>query len=154
MKRKYSVIAAAGLLMVGLVLGATCLATSTLATSKSQSLTLSPGFAPDPFVIDGVSGGSLATPDCGYIKSASPDYVITLTESFEFLQAAVLASGDVTLLIETSNGRRICSDDVAGLMPQISGTAAAGTYKVWIGDYLESGTGYPYKLSLTQLKSE
>jgi hypothetical protein len=43
---------------------------------------------------------------------------------------------------------------VNGLMPQVSGAPAAGSYKIWIGDYLtQSDTGYDYELSLSQTKA-
>lgn len=151
MKRwKYAVIAlVSGLLTLGVWLG-----TASIARSDSADITLSPGFSPDPLISTGVSGGAQATPDCGYINAA-PNHIVTLTDTFPFLQAKVMSNGDVTLLIEAPTGKRICSDDVDGLMPQISGAPAAGSYKIWIGDYLtQPESGYDYELSLSQTKVE
>jgi len=114
-------------------------------------LSLAPGFMPNPEVVGGLSGGKRITPDCGYVKSANtPDYVVTLTKPFTSLKASVQASGDVTMLIEGPNGR-ICSDDVNGLMPEVSGSALAGTYRVWIGDYVgKANNGFSYQLTLSE----
>jgi len=116
-----------------------------------QPFTLSPGFVPDPQIGTGLSGGTRPTPDCGYVDQANaPDHVVTLTNSFNFLRASVEATGDVTLLIEGPDGR-FCSDDVNGLMPEISGYWPAGTYYVWIGDFVGSPTGaYRYELYLSE----
>lgn len=134
---------------VGVSLGV-WLGVAATARSDSHSLLLSPGFSPDPLVMTGISGGTQTTPDCGFIKTGSPNLTVTLTDAFQFLQAAVTAAGDVTLLVEAPSGRRICSDDVNGLMPQISGAPPAGTYKIWIGDYqAQPDTGYSYQLTLT-----
>lgn len=113
--------------------------------------TLMPGFAPDPQVVTGRSGGSRVTTDCGSVKSThAPDYVLTLSQPFEFLRASVQAEGDVTLMVEGPTGR-ICSDDVNGLMPEISGAAPVGTYSFWIGDYREnSERGYRYRLVFSE----
>jgi hypothetical protein len=121
------------------------------ARADYQSFTLSPGFVPDPQIGTGLSGGTRPTPDCGYVDQANaPDHVVTLNSSFSFLRASVQATGDVTLLIEGPDGR-FCSDDVNGLMPEISGPWPAGTYYIWIGDFVGSPTGaYSYELYLSE----
>jgi hypothetical protein len=150
--------------LVGLSLATGAIASSPSPAPKAQDtlLVLSPSFSPDPQVTNGVSGGDRFTPNCGYVNAlAQPNHVITLTQPFTFLQASVQAEGDVTLLIETPSGRLICSDDVNGLMPEISGEAPAGTYKIWVGDYGDSAAnkavgragGYVYRLSLTEKQS-
>lgn len=121
------------------------------AKADYQSFNLAPGFMPDPQVGTGLSGGTRATNDCGFVDSANaPDHVVTLTRPFEYLRAHVQADGDVTLLIEGPDGR-FCSDDVNGLMPEISGYWPAGTYSVWIGDFMGDSAGtYRYQLYLTE----
>ncbi|MBD3884150.1 hypothetical protein IFO70_20595 [Phormidium tenue FACHB-886] len=115
------------------------------------AFTLAPGFSPDPQVGMGKSGGTRQT-ECGYVQAETqPNHVIILSQPFEFLKASLQAEGDVTLLIKTPDGRSICSDDVNGLMPEISGEAPAGTYRIWIGDYIGKPEGsYPYQLKLTE----
>jgi hypothetical protein len=120
----------------------------TVQADDYESFALSPGFVPDPQVGTGASGGPRQTTDCGFVDTANaPDHVVYLYEPFNFLRAYVQSSGDVTLLIEGPDGR-FCSDDVNGLMPEISGFWPAGTYNVWIGDW-DHGT-YPYQLYLTE----
>jgi hypothetical protein len=116
-----------------------------------ESFTLAPGFTPDPEVGTGLSGGGRSTPDCGFVDAAeSPDHILTLSRPFNYLRASVEAEGDVTLLVTGPDGR-YCSDDVHGLMPEISGYWPAGTYYIWIGDFVGDPTGtYRYALCLTE----
>lgn len=115
------------------------------------SFSLTPGFLPDPQIGTGMSGGVRSTSDCGYVDSAdAPDHVLTVNEGFSYLRAYVEAPGDVTLLVEGPDGR-YCSDDVNGLMPEISGSWPAGTYRIWIGDFAGPGQGtYRYQLFLSE----
>ncbi|MBD2462068.1 hypothetical protein H6G89_13520 [Oscillatoria sp. FACHB-1407] len=127
-----------------------------------ESFTLAPGFRPNPVVGTGLSGGTRLV-DCytnesggrtlvrTYVDSANaPDHVVTVTRPFSNLRASVQADGDVTLLIDGPDGT-YCSDDVDGLMPSISGNWPAGTYNIWIGDFVGDGSGvYRYRLFLTQ----
>jgi hypothetical protein len=138
-------------LTAGFVTAGLLLCSAIQARADFKALSLEPGFTPNPEVIRGLSGGTRATPDCGYVKAAdAPDYVVTLTKPFTALKASVQASGDVTMLIEGPNGR-VCSDDVNGLMPEISGSALAGTYNVWIGDYVgKPDSGFNYQLTLRE----
>jgi hypothetical protein len=118
----------------------------------NQTVTLSPGFGTAPTLI-GQSGGERETTDCGFVKpDNTPDYVVTLTEPFNFLRATVKAEGDVTMLVMGPKGR-ICSDDVHGLMPELSGPAPAGTYSIWIGDYSAPGSGgFRYEMTISTEK--
>jgi hypothetical protein len=139
------------------ILAACALSTGALATAIQparadyQSFTLAPGFTPDPQIGTGLSGGSYRTPDCGFTDLPSaPDHVLTVTRPFSFLRASVQAGGDVTLLIDGPDGR-FCSDDVNGLMPEISGYWPAGTYYIWIGDFVGNPSGaYRYQLFLSE----
>ncbi|MBD2090895.1 hypothetical protein H6F67_13645 [Microcoleus sp. FACHB-1515] len=121
------------------------------ARADYQSFNLAPGFMPDPAVGTGLSGGSRATNDCGYVDAANaPDHVVTLTRPFQFLRASVEAEGDVTLLITGPDGR-YCSDDANGLMPEVSGFWPAGTYQIWVGDFVGDRSGtYRYELYLSE----
>lgn len=141
----------AAALTAGFVTAGLLICGAVQAKTDFKALSLTPGFSPNPEVVRGRSGGIRSTPDCGYVKSASaPDYVVTLTKPFTSLKASVQASGDVTLLIEGPNGR-VCSDDVNGLMPEVSGSALAGTYRVWIGDYVgKADNGFSYQLTLRE----
>ncbi|MCU0567247.1 MAG: hypothetical protein MUF49_11690 [Oculatellaceae cyanobacterium Prado106] len=121
------------------------------ARADLKTLSLEPGFSTSPEVIQGKSGGLRETADCGFVKAAdAPDAVITLTQPFTTLRASVQAAGDVTMLIEGPNGR-VCSDDVNGLMPEVTGSAPIGTYRIWIGDYVgQPESGFTYRLTLSE----
>ena len=121
------------------------------ARADYQSFSLEPGFMPDPAIGTGLSGGGRATNDCGYVDAANaPDHVVTLTRPFQFLRASVEAEGDVTLLITGPEGR-YCSDDANGLMPEVSGFWPAGTYQIWIGDFVDGRSGsHRYELYLSE----
>ncbi|WP_038026040.1 hypothetical protein [Synechococcus sp. PCC 7336] len=121
------------------------------AEAQYENFYLSPGFTPDPAVGTGMSGGTVNTGDCGYIDT-TPDHVLTVTKPFQYLKAYVDAPGDVTLLVTGPDGR-FCRDDEVGLLPQLWGTWPAGTYQIWIGDFVGSGSGtYPYSLYLTEIE--
>jgi hypothetical protein len=121
------------------------------ARADYQNFRLAPGFLPDPAVGTGLSGGSRSTGDCGYVDGANaPDHVMTLTRPFSFLRASVAAEGDVTLLITGPDGR-YCSDDANGLMPEVSGFWPAGTYQIWVGDFVGDRSGsFRYQLFLSE----
>jgi hypothetical protein len=144
-KNSAAVLAACAL-STGVVLGL-----PQVAKADYQSFSLAPGFTPDPQVGTGLSGGTRSTNDCGYVDASNaPDHVVTLTRPFSFLRASVEASGDVTLLVTGPDGR-FCSDDANGLMPEISGYWPAGTYNIWVGDFVGNGNGtYRYQLFLSE----
>lgn len=120
------------------------------ARADYQSFSLAPGFSPNPAMGTGLSGGRQETNDCGYIDAEAPDHVVTLTRPFQFLRASVEAEGDVTLLIVGPDGRS-CSDDANGLMPEVSGAWPAGTYQIWVGDFVGDRLGaHRYELYLSE----
>lgn len=127
-----------------------------------DSFSLAPGFQPDPLVSTGLSGGVRAvtcdtrttgegTVVTTYVDTANaPDHVLHLARPFPFLRASVQATGDVTLLISGPDGIH-CSDDVNGVMPEIAGAWPAGTYYIWIGDFVGPSRGaYNYQLFLSE----
>jgi hypothetical protein len=141
----------AAVLAIGAIGSGIVLGLPQVAKADYQSFNLAPGFTPDPQIGTGLSGGTRSTSDCGYVDATNaPDHVITLARPFEFLRASVEAPGDVTLLITGPDGR-FCSDDANGLMPEVSGYWSAGTYNVWIGDFVGDGSGtYRYQLMLSE----
>jgi hypothetical protein len=138
------------------------LTTKTATAEDYESFTLSPGFEPNPAVGTGLSGGTrlveCATGESNgettiqtYVDDAdAPDHTVTLTDEIPNLSASVESDGDVTLVVEGPDGT-FCSDDVDGLLPAISGDWPAGTYNIWIGDFVGDSSGtYRYQLVLTE----
>ena len=102
--------------------------------NAQQTLTLGPGFSPDPTRLTGTAGGPTdasvhgSTPlgGCfGWIP-ATPQHVLTLTEHIEWLALRVSASGDTTLVVQGPVGWW-CNDDDIGLNAGMSGQWAPGT---------------------------
>jgi hypothetical protein len=155
--------AAARILTICVITAGLGLLTTKNATAEDyESFTLAPGFQPNPVVGTGLSGGTRLV-ECytlesngetmveTYVDSAdAPDHVVTVTQPFADLIASVESEGDVTLLIEGPDGT-YCSDDVDGLMPAIAGSWSAGSYNIWIGDFVGDGSGaYRYELVLIE----
>ena len=130
-----------------------------LQATAQQTVTLSPGFSPDPQRLSGTAGGTTdasvhgSTPlgGCfGWIP-ATPQHVLTLTDHLEWLSARVSASGDTTLVVEGPVGWW-CNDDDIGLNAGMSGQWAPGTYRLYVGTY-DQGQALPYTLTLSSSDS-
>lgn len=134
-----------------LTAGCMSLGLITAAQAQYETFEISPGFTPDPLVGIGTSGGPDETSDCGFVASAEdPDHVLYINDYFEYLNLAVEAPGDVTLLIENiETGETICIDDSYGtLLPVFESSWPVGTYLIWIGDFDQAG--YPYELYISE----
>lgn len=103
---------------------------------------LTPGFMPDPMVINVTSGGTVSAANAGlgacrgFVTSA-PDFNLRMTSMDSFLRFYVEGAGqDTTLLINDPNGQWFCNDDAFGNDPSIDfQNASAGTYNVWVGSF-------------------
>lgn len=140
----------------GLAIATTLLATGAAmplaspAWADYETFDLSTGFNPDPAQGTGVSGGPTET-ECGYVAE-DPDHVMTLYSDFSYLRinAEAWNGGDITLMIQRPDGEFICSDDVYGLQPEVTGyDVMAGTYYIWVGDWGESDN---YTLSISEFE--
>ncbi len=99
--------------------------------------------------IQGNSGGSIDSKDCGFI-SASPHHTMRLSQRMDYMRLTVRANGQPTLLIiEPTTGQRFCvlGDQGSGLLPEISGSWEPGKYDVYVGD--RTGNRYPFTLSIS-----
>ena len=130
-----------------------------LQANAQQTVTLSPGFTPDPQRLSGTAGGTTdatvhgSSPlgGCfGWIP-VTPQHVLTLTEHLEWLAVRVSALGDTTLVVEGPVGWW-CNDDDIGLSAGMSGQWAPGTYRIFVGTY-EQGQALPYTLTLSSSDS-
>lgn len=115
---------------------------------RSQPVQLAPGFAPDPLVVTGTSGGSQASQSCGMI-GATPNHVINLSANFNYLRFSVQSAGQPTLLIQGPNGSScVQADSFSKGTIQLPGYWEKGTYSVYVGD--RAGGHNSYTLSVTQ----
>ena len=113
--------------------------------SAQQVVALAGGFAPDPRVLSGVSGGpvqaSVVNPQCrGYVPMAA-QHRLVLQTPLPFLRVWVNSQSDTTLLVRAPNGQIFCADDTWGTNPGVDiNGAMPGAYEVFIGSY---GPGSP-----------
>ncbi len=121
------------------------------------TVTLNPGFMPDPSTANGVSGGTVSAsslnPSCrGYI-SAVPDHIFMAGGQFGNLRVMVNGgTADTTLVIQGPDGVYRCNDDAEGRNPLWGGAFPPGSYKVWVGSYRQ-GENAPYTLGFSELSS-
>jgi hypothetical protein len=126
-----------------------------------ENVTLAPKFSPDPMVIRGISGGSVAangvasrqetpTGPCVGFVDEPPDHTINLTTFFNYLSLQVESPDDTTLIISGSGGTW-CNDDFQGKNPGVAGQWLAGTYRVWIGSYKKNNY-HPYVIRISEVQ--
>jgi len=109
-------------------------------------MTLAPGFAPDPYTVDILSGGevnvgmlALGAGCIGY-AAAEPDFSLNLSGAMPLLNIGFTSGDDMdtTLIVRGPSGEYACNDDANGMDPEISlSNAVAGQYDVWVGTYLD-----------------
>ena len=120
-----------------------------------STVSLSPGFMPDPHVEQGTSGGQaeaqrLNSGCRGWIAS-NPDHIFNAQGSFGFLRVFAVSAQDVTLVVQTPDGQLRCNDDTFGRNPSLDSPWPAGTYRIWVGSYTR-GTRAPYQLYFSELQ--
>lgn len=123
--------------------------------SNFGTVTLAPGFAPDPHVAHGSSGGQIQAsnlnPQCAGWISQQPDHVLSLTQPIPGLRVVVNGgSTDTTLVVQQANGQYLCNDDTDGLHPVVQGMFLPGAHRVWVGTYTR-GERASYTLGFSQL---
>ncbi|HJK95477.1 MAG TPA: hypothetical protein RMH85_00460 [Polyangiaceae bacterium LLY-WYZ-15_(1-7)] len=125
-------------------------------TSNFGTVTLTPGFTPDPHTATGTSGGATnaatLNPSCAGWVASTPDHLFVASGAFSNLRIMAKSDGDVTLVVQKPDGSYACNDDFEGMNPLVSGSFPAGTYKVWIGSY-QQGTNSRYTLGFSELDS-
>jgi len=124
-------------------------------------VSISKKFSPDPLVVRGMSGGSVAanqvagrietpTGPCNGFVDATPDHAIKLNSNFEYLKLQVQSPQDTTIIVKGPGGTW-CNDDLNGKNPGISGEWLPGNYQVWVGSY-KKDQYFPYSLEITEVK--
>ena len=125
--------------------------------SNYDSISLTGGFTPDPYVIDLVAGGDLeaesaADQSCrGYVTQA-PDVELIFEPGDLDLYISALSDSDTTLVINDPSGNWVCNDDgSSGVNPGIHfENPQAGAYHIWVGTYWD-GDGAPARLAISEL---
>ena len=124
--------------------------------SNFGTVTLTPGFTPDPHVASGVSGGQIDArqmgSNCRGWISQTPDHILQATRAFSPLRVMARSNADTTLVIADSQNRVWCNDDAEGRNPVIQSNFGAGTYRIWVGSY-QQGQNARYSLGFTELSS-
>jgi hypothetical protein len=147
-----------GTLSLATTLGAIALGSSAPALSQvisqaiTQGITISPQFQPDPMVLQGTSGGTQTSTNCGSI-AATPNYEVQLSSDFSYLRFSLRGSGQPTLLIRRlPNGTSSCiSADTSNSTINAPGYWEAGRYAISVGD--RAGGQNPYTLTITQKRN-
>lgn len=117
------------------------------------SVTLAPGFIPDPITASGSIGGpepaDQRDPNCRGFITTTPSYTLSVTAPIPFLRVAVSSPRDATLVVQRPDGSYQCNDDAEGVNPIVEGAFPTGQYRVWVGSYSPSGSGSPYRIGFT-----
>ncbi len=125
------------------------------------TLSVSPGFTPDPQIITGYAGGtrpaSQIDSSCLGTIAEQPDLVLDVQDDISSLR--ILGFGeptsgvepDLTLVVQSESDPSDvrCGDDESGRHPIVEGEFAAGRYKIWIGTY-GTTSWVPFRLGLTE----
>ena len=124
-----------------------------------RSIDLSAGFAPDPYTIRLMSGGSrdasTVSSGCrGYIAT-SPDATLDYSAGSMPLYLSVDSMADTTLVVQGPNGAYYCNDDGGeGMNPSVQfNTPLSGRYRIWVGTY-GSRENHSAELNISELYSE
>ena len=124
--------------------------------SNFGTVSLEPGFVPDPHVVEGTSGGAIQATTwetgCTGWVSQTPDHILNAQGNFDLMRVLVRSSQDTTLVVQKPDGTYLCNDDTEGRNPVIAGSFAPGNYKVWVGSYRQ-GQNASYKLGFSELAS-
>jgi hypothetical protein len=105
--------------------------------ARYGTVTLSPGFEPDPFIKRVQAGGSINLAQrfqsCpGHVDQRPDVNLVWAGGSRLFL--SVRSSIDTTLLVNGANGRWYCNDDSDGHNPRVVfNPAQRGQYNIWVG---------------------
>ena len=113
-----------------------------------ETVTLQPGFAPDPYTVAVLAGG--ATPvqlggECrGYVHAAAADVDLRYQAGQYQLSIYATAQADITLIVNAPDGQWYCSDDYDGTNPAVVfPVPLTGTYNIWLGTYEAPTTQLP-----------
>tara|TARA_R110000868_G_scaffold2384_5_gene17645 strand:- start:4229 stop:4843 length:615 start_codon:yes stop_codon:yes gene_type:complete len=104
------------------------------------TVTLQPGFLPDPYEVSLVAGGSInaatISNDCAGMIANAPDFRLNYGGGGSQVFIGVNSAADTTLVVNAPDGGWYCNDDYNGLNPVVGGESPmAGQYDIWVGTY-------------------
>lgn len=116
---------------------------------------LASGFAPDPHVAQGVSGGAIRATNVGSSCrgwiSATPDHILMAQTNFSTLKILARSNQDTTLVVSNDSGQVWCDDDGGeGTNPKVQASFPPGRYRIWVGSYRQGVTA-SYRLGFSEL---
>jgi SAM-dependent methyltransferase len=124
-------------------------------SSNFGTVKLNKSFSPDPHTTQGTSGGGIQASsfhaDCSGWVASTPDHLLELPETLDFLKIFAQSSGNTTLVIKMPDGKYRCNDDTYEHNPALHGSWEQGTYKIWLGSF-KQGEMHSYKLMFTTNK--
>lgn len=128
--------------------------TASPTATGASSVTLAPGFAPDPTLVVGNAGGPVDATTFGAMCrgtiATTPNVTLTTTAMIPNLRVVVNAPSDTTLVVRLANGQVLCDDDSGGnLNPLVSGSFPPGQHQVYVGTFSPSDRGVGFTLGLT-----
>lgn len=122
------------------------------------TVSLRPGFVPDPHVVTGHAGGPVGAsnldPQCRGFITVQPSHTVLSSAGFRTLRVLVNSGEvDTTLVVMAPNGQVFCNDDGggdSGLNPVVELSTGPGPIRIWVGTY-SSGASAPYHIGFTEL---
>jgi len=131
-------------------------AQDTSGNATYETVSLSGGFTPDPYLIALDSGGNVDAGNIGcdgFIANA-PDVRLNFTAGSLPLIISANSSEDTTLVINAPDGQWYCNDDFGDSFDPAVGfeNPLSGRYEIWVGTYGNTST-HPAQLSISELYS-
>lgn len=127
------------------------------AQANYGTVTMGPGFQPDPVHVNVISGGvfnarQMGLPGgCVGWVTRTPDYIVRFQGYTQRLRFYVTSGSDTTLVVNTPSAQWACNDDSVGTNPVVDIVGAQpGQYDVWVGSYRQ-GERATAVLGMTEL---
>lgn len=124
------------------------------------SVSLTTGFAPDPYIVNVLSGGTINAAgiggSCRGFISNAPDFDLYFTGGSSLpLIISVASNADTTLVVRAPDGLWYCDDDSGqGLNPSVRfNNPRSGLYDIWVGTY-GNASNQPAQLNISELYSQ
>jgi hypothetical protein len=122
---------------------------ATMSASLAQPIPVGNTLPNDPLVVQGQTGGTVSSNNCGFIDNA-PSQVLEISQRIDYMRIQVEASGgQPTLLVDGPDGKFcVLASNLAQNYPEISGVWLPGLYKIYVGD--RAGNQHDFTLSISQ----